>query len=118
VGSTFFETTPDPIWGVDLTSQRFVDANDAALAFSGYTEEELFSKSLADVYLPDAVKAMLSHCVPSANPAFLSSPYCAGKLAFKKRDGSSEVLEMRCYAMKFGSQTQYLYLIGKRLLKK
>ena len=113
MGETYFDATPDPIWGIDLASHRFVDANKAALTFSGYTREEHLEKCLSDVFLPNAVQAILSRCVPSAHPEFLSSPYRAGNACFMKRDGTSEVLEIYCYAIQFGSQTQYLYLLGK-----
>ena len=115
MSASLFDTTPDPIWGVDLSSHRFIDANPAALTFSGYSRDEFLAMTLADVHSPDAVKTVLTRCVPSTHPEFLASPYCAGLVPFHKKDGTSEALEVQCYVMRFGTETEYLYLQGKRV---
>jgi PAS domain S-box-containing protein len=103
----------DPIWGIDVRSYRFVDANAAALAFLGYSEEELSQKGLADVHTAEGIKSLLSRCAPSASPEFADSSYDAGVLSFKKKDGSTETLQVRCFVIKFTTEHQWLYLQGK-----
>jgi PAS domain S-box-containing protein len=112
VPGSLFQTTDDPIWGIDLQSHRVIDANPAALSFLGYSEEELFHKTLADLHPPEAVHRILSRCVPSLSAEFVETPYCAGVVPCKKKDGSTEPLDIRCYVIKFGSLTDYLYVQG------
>ncbi|GGB24447.1 PAS domain S-box protein [Puia dinghuensis] len=46
-----FNNNPMPMWVFDARSFRFLEANEAAVQHYGYTQEEFFSRTLADIQL-------------------------------------------------------------------
>jgi diguanylate cyclase (GGDEF)-like protein/PAS domain S-box-containing protein len=55
---TLFELNPLPMWVYDIESLRFNAVNDAAIAHYGYSRDEFFALTIADIRPPEAIPAM------------------------------------------------------------
>lgn len=53
-----FDANPQPMWVYDLATLRFLAVNDAALTGYGYSREEFYSKTIADIRHPKDVARM------------------------------------------------------------
>ena len=54
----FFDANPQPMWVCDLTTQRFLAVNDAAVAHYGYSRDEFVGMSLDDIHPPVQLTAL------------------------------------------------------------
>lgn len=48
-----FASNPHPMWVYDLATLRFLEVNDTAIAYYGYSREEFLNLTLLDIYPPD-----------------------------------------------------------------
>jgi PAS domain S-box-containing protein len=89
-----------PVWFVRPDSQTISNANHAARALTGHTEDELKGKPLEELFTPDTVTHILSHCSEEA---------CnLGFVGVIKKDRSVRHLEVFCQSP---SQKGSLFLI-------
>jgi PAS domain-containing protein len=96
-----------------MKSLRYVDANRAALRFTGYTLGELQQRRVHDLHPDRAVKPLLDACVPADHCRAKLSPYHAGIFPFRKKDGTIEELDVYCHFVKHGDDESLLYLEGR-----
>jgi PAS domain S-box-containing protein len=57
---TLFYKSPLPKWIYDEESLAFLEVNDAAVQLYGYTQEEFYRMTLADIRPPDEVSALMA----------------------------------------------------------
>jgi PAS domain S-box-containing protein len=58
---SMFANNPLPMWVYDGDTLAFLDVNDAALAHYGYAHDEFLAMTLADIYPPADIPALLDH---------------------------------------------------------
>lgn len=56
-----FENNPHPMWAYDLQSLRFLAVNDSAVEKYGYSREEFFSMTIADIRPKEDVERLHQH---------------------------------------------------------
>ena len=87
----------NPVLIVDVASKQITDANDAAVALTGYAKDELLRKTLDDIYTPETVAAILEYCVRrhilDAMPGLLSK---VGDGSLLTKTGTREHVELYC----------------------
>jgi PAS domain S-box-containing protein len=107
-----FDRSPHPTLVVQLQTRKVVDANPAALRFSGYSKAELLGKSLEDLYPKEALQVILSKCVPYDLARIVSVYRAGGMIPFLKRDGTTELLDLHC-SVAANDGDPLLYLQGR-----
>jgi len=54
-----FANNPLPMWIYDLQTLRFLEVNDAAVAYYGYSRDEFLNMTLVDIHPPEDVPRLL-----------------------------------------------------------
>ena len=57
----FYKSNPHPMWIYDLETLAFLDVNDAAVRYYGYSKEEFLSMTIKDIRPPEDIPALLSN---------------------------------------------------------
>lgn len=86
----------NPVLIVEVASQRIMDVNDAAVAFTGYPRSELIRKTLSDIYTPETVALIQESCHPRHIGHGTSAICKIGRGALRTRTGRSEGVELYC----------------------
>ena len=86
----------NPVLIVDVASKQITDANDAAVAFTGYAKDELLRKTLDEIYTRETVAAILKDCVPRHILHEMPVLSKVGGGSLLKKTGSPEEVELYC----------------------
>ncbi|MBS1796163.1 MAG: PAS domain S-box protein, partial [Acidobacteria bacterium] len=100
-----FENNPVPMWVYDLETLRFLEVNDAAVDYYGYSREEFLAMTIKDIRPPEDVAALL---------AIVSSPRkslnLAGIWRHRKKDGALINVEISSHILDFNGRTARLMM--------
>lgn len=78
-----FENSPLPLWIYSMRNLRFLEVNDAAITFYGYSREEFLNRSILDIR-PESEKKKAKAAAEQLYHGF----HAAGKWTHRKKDGS------------------------------
>ncbi|TAM75615.1 phosphodiesterase [bacterium] len=78
-----FERSPHPAWVYDAQTLRFLAVNQAALEHYGYSRDEFFAMTLADIRPTEDAALLLDECLTDPPPATFD-----GFWRHRRRDGS------------------------------
>ena len=92
-----FEANPQPMWVYDVETLRFLAVNDAAVAHYGYSRDEFFSMTVADIRPPEDVPALLRGGVHEATAGIKGS----GVWRHRKKDGALIDVEITTHMLEF-----------------
>lgn len=102
---TLFESNPHPMWVLDAQDMNFLAVNDAAIAHYGYSRQEFFNMTVADIC--DAGH----RSVPFGNgPTTQEETSAVGISVHSRKDGSRFEAEVRSHAFRFGGRPARLVL--------
>lgn len=100
-----FESSPLPMYVLDLSTLRFLEANDAAVRHYGYTREELLKMNAADLWpSEDAEK----NREVAAHPL----PLRGVLMRHRKKDGSLRWVDVHVNALIFDGRPSRLVLVN------
>jgi PAS domain S-box-containing protein len=89
-----FKSNPHPMWIYDLETLKFLEVNNAAIYYYGYTEEEFLSMTIKDIRPPEDIPRLLDN-IPRSGDGFDKS----GIWRHIKRDGSQIFVEITSHTM-------------------
>jgi PAS domain S-box-containing protein len=100
-----FESSPQPMYVLDLATLEFLAVNDAAVAHYGYTREELGKMTAADLWPPEDA---------SRNRELAARPLPLRHVVMRhrKKDGSVCRVEVRVNALTFDGRASRLVLVN------
>ena len=100
-----FESSPLPMYVLDLSTLQFLEANDAAVRHYGYTREELLKMSAADLWpSEDAEKNRET----ASHPLPLRGVF----MRHRKKDGSLRWVDVYVSALTFDGRPSRLVLVN------
>ena len=103
-----FDGNPTPMWVFDHETLAFLEVNDAAIQYYGYSREEFLSMTLGDIRPPEDVPAMLDyfhHLIAAETPTRVGF---AGVWRHRKKDGSLIDVEIKWSPILFRGRTASL----------
>lgn len=102
-----FENNPQPMWIFDEETFAFLDVNQAAVSYYGYTREEFLRMTLRDIRPPEEVPGLLADLGKHRTTRHSDGPWL-----HRKKDGTVMVVEITAvpievsgHAAKFVSAT-------------
>jgi PAS domain S-box-containing protein len=105
----------NPVLIVEVASKQVMDANEAAVTFSGYPREELIRKTLDELYAPETVRLILESCVPRHRLSGTSAVSKIGRGVLRTKTGRCESVELYCQLV---HETTPTVLVENRPLNK
>ncbi len=101
-----FDNNPNPIYVVDRETLRFLAANDAVVAMSGYTRSEFLALSLLDIRPSDEVPR-LRQTLAALGPQDHSS----GSWHHRKKDGTVIPVEINAEPLVFRGRPAWIVVV-------
>ncbi|MEK7315010.1 MAG: PAS domain S-box protein [Candidatus Eisenbacteria bacterium] len=98
-----FESTPQPMWILDLETLRFLAVNDAAISRYGFARAEFLSMSAGDLAWSEG--STREHAGPTMTPL---SGHHAGIRQHRRRDGGLLEVELSTHPIDFGKRAAIL----------
>jgi PAS domain S-box-containing protein len=71
-----FRIHPEPMWVFNIETLKFLEVNDAAVRRYGYSRDEFLAMTIAAIYLPDELPAILAGLLKPAEVASVSEFHC------------------------------------------
>ncbi len=100
-----FESSPMPMFVVDMTTHKYLDVNEAAIKHYGYSREELLSMSAKDLRPAEEVQRFVN-----TDFTVKGENYNIGLWKHKKKDGTVIDVEMTLNQVHFGDKLVNLVL--------
>jgi two-component system cell cycle sensor histidine kinase/response regulator CckA len=105
-----FDGNPVPMWIFDQESLRFLEINDAAVQYYGYSREEFLSMTLKDLRPPEEVPGLIEYLHTLVhNPAPAKFGF-AGVWKHRRKSGSCVEVEIKWSPISFKGQRAFLTL--------
>ncbi|HVA85950.1 MAG TPA: PAS domain S-box protein [Candidatus Saccharimonadales bacterium] len=101
-----FRSNPVPMWVYDLSSLRFLEVNDAAVAHYGYSRDEFLAMRITDIRPAEDVPRLLSDFI-SARTSFQQS----GLWRHRRRDETLIDVEIASHTLQYEGQEAVLVVI-------
>lgn len=98
-----FANNPLPMWVYDLQTLRFLEVNEAAIVYYGYTREEFLNMTLADIRPPEDVPRLLDD-VARERPALQFS----GQWRHRRKDGTVFDVEIVSHTLEYAGRAAVL----------
>lgn len=102
-----FKTNPHPMWLYDIDTLQFLEVNDAAVHFYGYSREEFLSMSIKDIRQEEDIKGLMAHLKKTAeNDGFDE----AGVWRHRKKNGKLVDVEITSHTLEFNGHNAKMIL--------
>jgi PAS domain S-box-containing protein len=102
-----FKANPHPMWLYDIDTLQFLEVNDAAVHYYGYSREEFLSMSIKDIRPEKDVKDLIGHLQQTAeNDGFNE----AGVWHHRKKNGEIIDVEIISHTLEFNGHNAKLIL--------
>ncbi|GIV82907.1 MAG: hypothetical protein KatS3mg051_2261 [Anaerolineae bacterium] len=98
-----FANNPLPMWVYDLQTLRFLEVNEAATVYYGYTRDEFLSMTIADIRPPEDVPRLLDD-VAHERPALQFS----GQWRHRRKDGTVFDVEIVSHTLEYAGRAAAL----------
>ena len=93
-----FKAHPEPMWGFDLETLRFLEVNDAAVRQYGYSHDEFLAMTVQDILPPEEVPVFLETLRTPDEP-WRPAPWL-----HRKKDGSVIETRITSQVLTFGAR--------------
>ena len=100
-----FDSNPQPMWVFDIETLNFLAVNTAAVAQYGYSHEELFAMSIADIRPPEDAPRLREHVA-----AWRGGQRNSGHWIHRRKDGSLIQVEIVSHPLNHGHRPARLVL--------
>ena len=105
-----FDANPQPMWVYDVETLHFLDVNDAAVAFYGYSRSEFLSMTIADIRPPEDRSSLIASVMLRRDGAWKDGPW-----RHLRRDGSAVWVEIAATSLRFQNRAARLILLQQPL---
>lgn len=96
-----FESNPQPMWGYDCNTLKFLAINQAAITYYGYSRQEFMLMTINDIFHPEDSHTLFEyHCVPG-NVLTDTIERHIGK------PGNTLYVETKTHALVFGNKVAF-----------
>ncbi len=102
-----FENNPLPMYVVDFATLQFLFVNEAAIALYGYSKEEFFAMTVADIRLPDEVENLQNEA-----KSISKTYYYGDARRHKKKNGDIIWVEIATMGFLYNGKKSAIVLIN------
>ncbi len=106
-----FNKNPHPMWIFDSTTLGFVEVNEQAVRYYGYTREELLSMTILDIRPPEEIPRVLAHVEQTTQSQALAFRL-TGEWTHRKKDGTYIRVETAAVPISFNGCPAVLVLVN------
>jgi PAS domain S-box-containing protein len=115
-----FKSNPHPMWLYDINTLQFLEVNDAAVHYYGYSREEFLSMSIKDIRPEEDLHGLVSHLHQTAEHDGFNE---AGVWRHRKKNGEIIEVEIISHTLEFNGHNAKMILATeitkpKRIKKK
>ncbi len=101
-----FHDNPHPMFVYDLDSLKFIDVNNTAINFYGYSREEFLQMTIKDIRPVEDVPALLEN-IETHNEEYQNTKYWR----HMKKDGSIVYVDVSSHSFNYGNSNSRLVLV-------
>ncbi len=100
------QNNPDPIFIYDKENLKFLEVNEAAIKFYGFSKEEFLQMDLTDLYAPEDIQTLLDSFGDESSEGKFSKPF-----RHRKKDGSTAVVEISKTSFRFNDKEAHFNIV-------
>ncbi len=100
------QNNPDPIFIYDKENLKFLEVNEAAIKFYGYSREEFLQMDLTDLYAPEDIQTLLDSFGEGTAEGKYSKPFRQ-----RRKDGSFVVVEISKSSFRFKDKEAHFNIV-------
>jgi PAS domain S-box-containing protein len=100
------QNNPDPIFIYDKENLKFLEVNEAAVKFYGYSRDEFLQMDLTDLYAPEDIQTLLESFGEGTAEGKYSKPF-----RHRKKDGSSVIVEISKTSFRFKDKEAHFNIV-------
>ena len=102
-----FQANPHPMWLYDVDTLRFLEVNDAAVHYYGYSREEFLSMSIRDIRPEEEHRGLMSHLNQTAEQDGFNE---AGIWRHRKKSGEIMEVDIISHTLEFNGHNAKMIL--------
>ncbi len=106
-----FDGNPTPMWVFDQETLTFLEVNEAAIQYYGYSRGEFLAMCLSDIVAPEDMPAMIEYLHKLLKPEHKPGLGFAGNWRHRRKDGSLIDVELKWSPIEFKGRAASLSLI-------
>lgn len=100
------QNNPDPIFIYDKENLKFLEVNEAAIKFYGFSKDEFLQMDLTDLYAPEDIQTLLDSFGDERSEGKFSKPF-----RHRKKDGSTAVVEISKTSFHFNDKEAHFNIV-------
>jgi PAS domain S-box-containing protein len=100
------QKNPEPIFIYDKENLKFLEVNDSAIKFYGFSRDEFLQMDLTDLYAPEDIQTLLNSFDDEALEGKFSKPF-----RHRKKDGSTVVVEISKTSFLFNDREAHFNIV-------
>lgn len=100
------QNNPEPIFIYDKENLKFLEVNDAAIRFYGFSRDEFLQMDLTDLYAPEDIQTLLNSFGDESTEGKFSKPF-----RHRKKDGSVVVVEISKTSFRFNDREAHFNIV-------
>jgi PAS domain S-box-containing protein len=100
------QKNPEPIFIYDKENLKFLEVNDAAIKFYGFSRDEFLQMDLTDLYAPEDIQTLLNSFDDEALEGKFSKPF-----RHRKKDGTTVVVEISKTSFQFNDREAHFNIV-------
>ena len=102
-----FKANPHPMWLYDIDTLQFLEVNDAAVYYYGYSREEFLSMSIKDIRPEEDIQGLMSHLQQTTEHDGFNE---AGVWRHRKKNGEVMEVEIISHTLEFNGHNAKMIL--------
>ena len=102
-----FKANPHPMWLYDIDTLRFLEVNDAAVHYYGYSREEFLSMSIKDIRPEEDIQGLVAHLQQTVEHDGFNE---AGVWRHRKKNGEIIEVEIISHTLEFNGHNAKMIL--------
>ena len=100
------QNNPEPIFVYDKENLKFLEVNEAAIKFYGFSRDEFLEMDLTDLYAPEDIQTLLNSFGDESSEGKFSEPF-----RHRKKDGSTVVVEISKTSFRFNDREAHFNIV-------
>lgn len=104
--NSLIKYNPDVVLVCDKENLRFLEVNDKAISLYGYSRDEFLKMDLTDLYSTEDIQLLSESARIDTKEGIFYGPY-----KHKRKDGSTVLVEMSSYSIKFNDKDAHFNII-------
>ena len=100
------QNNPEPIFIYDKENLKFLEVNEAAIKFYGFSRDEFLQMDLTDLYAPEDIQTLLNSFGDESSENRFSKPF-----RHRKKDGSIVIVEISKTSFRFNDREAHFNIV-------